>query len=157
MFTLNKIWFTRFVFKIIRAFSPKRFVKPNSGFSEWLFHPFVPGSSGVVPDGPPMFPRDRPVPFCSGRWSPASWSGDRFVGARSAHIQHLVITRWPGARPSHAAVTSRLIAHHACVHACLLKTSSETHEPLAVCVGGVLERAGASLSIRCNFLVTDRL
>lgn len=152
------MWFAKFVSKINRASSSKRFVKPNSGFSEWLFRPFVPGSSGVVPDGPRRsHETHRRVPLCPGRWSPTSWSGDRFVGARSAHVQHLmVITRWPGARPSHAAVTSRLIAHHARVHACLLKTSLETHEPLAVCVSGAPERAGASLSIRCNFLVTDR-
>lgn len=86
----------------------------------------------------------RRAALCSGRWSPASWSGDQLFGARSADIQHLmVVTRWPGTRPFHAAVTSRLIAiaHRARVHACLLKTSLETHEPL-VCV--CQRRAGGS-------------
>jgi len=69
----------------------------------------------------------------------------------------MVVARWPGARPFHAAVTSRLIAiaHRARVHACLLKTSLGTHESLSVCVcvGDAPEGAGASLSIRYDFSV----
>lgn len=48
----------------------------------------------------------------------------------------MAVTRWPGARPSHAAVTSRLIGivHRARVYACLLKTSLGTHVSLCVSV-----------------------
>lgn len=63
--------------------------------------------------------------------------GDRFFSARSAYVEHLMaVTRWPGARPSHAAVTSRLIGivHRARVYACLLKTSLGTHVSLCVSV-----------------------
>lgn len=75
----------------------------------------------------------------------------------------MAVTRWPGARPSHAAVTSRLIVivHRARVYACLLKTSLETHVSLCVriyvYVGGALDGADAYLSIRATFQSVRKL
>jgi len=73
--------------------------------------------------------------------------GDRFL-ARSAHVEHLTLdARWPGARPFHAAVTSRLIAIVlACMHASLKLVWR--HASFSVWVCQPADRAGARLSIR---------
>lgn len=106
----------------INIFSLKHLVKPNK-FR--LFHPFRPylilqAWSRQTPDD--KYETRCWTPFCvTDRWSPVLLTGDRFFGARSAYVEHLMaVTRWPGARPSHAAVTSRLIAIvPACMHASL--------------------------------------
>lgn len=119
------------------------------------FLPPIPGFSGVVADRSSMIPKDE-TPFCiTSRWSPALVTGDLIFSARSAYVEHLMaITRWPGARPSHAAVTLRLIGivHRGRVYACLLKTSLGTHVSLCMCVcRWEPDGADARLSIRATF------
>lgn len=129
-----------------------RRTRPNSGLSEWLLRPFA--RTWILRRGPrrtpdvPTRPTVKP-PLCPGRWSPASvarWSVlRREISPRPASDGGHPVAWCEAVSRSGYIATDR---DRARVHACLLKTSLGTHEPLSVCVGGAPEGAGASLSIR---------